>query len=79
MTPTIDFGVTIRPAPQGGSVARMIAANERVLEAAATHHLTSWVIDHFQSGSEPIPDAWRFWHTRPGSIPVCAAKLRPAP
>jgi hypothetical protein len=33
--PTIDFGVTLRPAPQGGSVARMIVANEGVLEASS--------------------------------------------
>jgi alkanesulfonate monooxygenase SsuD/methylene tetrahydromethanopterin reductase-like flavin-dependent oxidoreductase (luciferase family) len=66
---SIDFGVTIRPAPQGGSVASMIAANERVLEAAAAHDLTCWVIDHFQSGPEPIHECLAFLAYQAGQHP----------
>jgi|SRR5215204_4437388 len=36
----IDFGLTIRPTPQDGSVLEMMRANERFLQSAAQHDLT---------------------------------------
>ena len=56
----IDFGVTIRPTPQGGGVPEMMRANEQLLQAAAVHHLSCWVIDHFQFEAEPILECFAF-------------------
>jgi len=56
----IDFGVTIRPTPQGGSVPEMMRANEQLLQAAAVHDLSCWVIDHFQFEAEPILECFAF-------------------
>lgn len=56
----IDFGVTIRPTPQGGSVPDMLRANERLLQAAEEHDLSCWVIDHFQFDAEPILECFAF-------------------
>lgn len=54
MTARIDFGVTIRPTPHGGSVPEMMHANERLLQAASEHDLSCWIIDHFQFDAQPI-------------------------
>ncbi len=56
----MDFGVTIRPTPQGGSVPEMMHANERLLRAAREHDLSCWVIDHFQFGAQPILECFAF-------------------
>ncbi len=56
----IDFGVTIRPTPQGGSVSEMMGANEQLLRAAAEHDLSCWVIDHFQFDAQPILECFAF-------------------
>jgi alkanesulfonate monooxygenase SsuD/methylene tetrahydromethanopterin reductase-like flavin-dependent oxidoreductase (luciferase family) len=56
----IDFGVTIRPTPQGGSVPEMLHANAQLLRAAAAHDLSCWVIDHFQFDAEPILECFAF-------------------
>jgi alkanesulfonate monooxygenase SsuD/methylene tetrahydromethanopterin reductase-like flavin-dependent oxidoreductase (luciferase family) len=66
---TIDFGITIRPAPQGGSLANMAATNERLLDAAQEHDLSCWVIDHFQSGTEPIHECLAFLAFHAGRRP----------
>lgn len=56
----IDFGLTIRPTPQGGTVPEMLRANERLLDAAAAHDLSCWVIDHFQFDDQPILECFAF-------------------
>ena len=50
----IDFGITVRPTPHGGTLAEMMRANDRILQAATEHDLTCWVIDHFQFDADPI-------------------------
>jgi alkanesulfonate monooxygenase SsuD/methylene tetrahydromethanopterin reductase-like flavin-dependent oxidoreductase (luciferase family) len=60
MTASIDFGVTIRPTPQGGSVPEMMSANERLLQAATDHDLSCWIIDHFQFDAQPILECFAF-------------------
>ncbi len=56
----IDFGVTIRPTPQGGSVSEMLRTNDQLLQAAAQHGLSCWVIDHFQFDAQPILECLTF-------------------
>jgi alkanesulfonate monooxygenase SsuD/methylene tetrahydromethanopterin reductase-like flavin-dependent oxidoreductase (luciferase family) len=65
----IDFGLTIRPTPQGGSVPEMMRANERLLQAAAQHDLACWVIDHFQFDAEPIFECFAFLAYHAGQHP----------
>jgi alkanesulfonate monooxygenase SsuD/methylene tetrahydromethanopterin reductase-like flavin-dependent oxidoreductase (luciferase family) len=65
----IDFGVTIRPAPQGGSVPEMLRANARLLEAAAEHDLSCWVIDHLQFDQQPILECFAFLAYHAGQHP----------
>jgi alkanesulfonate monooxygenase SsuD/methylene tetrahydromethanopterin reductase-like flavin-dependent oxidoreductase (luciferase family) len=54
MTARMDFGVTIRPTPHGGSVPEMMETNARLLQAAQEHDLSCWIIDHFQFDAQPI-------------------------
>src|ERR1700682_4417025 len=65
----IDFGVTIRPTPQGGSVPEMMRANEQLLQAAAEHDLSCWVIDHFQFDAQPIFECLAFLAYQAGQHP----------
>ncbi len=65
----IDFGITIRPTPHGGTLPEMMRANERVLQAAAEHDLTCWVIDHFQFDADPIFECLAFLAYHAGRHP----------
>lgn len=65
----MDFGVTIRPTPHGGSVPEMMRANARLLRAARDHDLSCWVIDHFQFGDEPIVECFAFLAFLAGTTP----------
>ena len=65
----IDFGLTIRPSPQGGSLSDMMRANERLLQAAAQHDLACWVIDHFQFDAQPILECFAFLAYHSGQHP----------
>lgn len=65
----LDFGVTIRPSTQGGTIAEMDRANERILAAARDHDLSCWVIDHFQSGGDPIMECLTFLTYHAGRVP----------
>jgi alkanesulfonate monooxygenase SsuD/methylene tetrahydromethanopterin reductase-like flavin-dependent oxidoreductase (luciferase family) len=65
----IDFGVTIRPTPQGGSVPEMMDANARLLQAAVEHDLACWVIDHFQFDTQPIFECFAFLAYQAGQHP----------
>src|SRR5262245_18370888 len=65
----IDFGLTLQPTPQGGTLPEMTRANERILQVAAEHDLTSWVIDHFQFGVEPIFECLAFLAFHAGRQP----------
>lgn len=56
----IDFGVTIRPTPHGGTVPEMMHANGQLLKAAAAHDLSCWIIDHFQFDAQPILECFAF-------------------
>ena len=69
MTVQLDFGVTIRPTTHGGTLVEMARANARILAAARDHDLSCWVIDHFQSGDEPIMECLAFlaYHAGQGS------------
>jgi alkanesulfonate monooxygenase SsuD/methylene tetrahydromethanopterin reductase-like flavin-dependent oxidoreductase (luciferase family) len=69
MTRAIDFGVTIRPTPQGGSVPAMLHANAQLLQAAAAHDLSCWVIDHFQFDAQPILECFTFLAHQAGRQP----------
>lgn len=60
MMARIDFGVTIRPTPHGGTMAEMASANARLLDAAAEHNLSCWIIDHFQFDAQPILECFAF-------------------
>lgn len=55
----IEFGLTIRPTPQGGSVPEMMLANERLLAAAEAHDFACWIIDHLQFDA-PILECFAF-------------------
>jgi alkanesulfonate monooxygenase SsuD/methylene tetrahydromethanopterin reductase-like flavin-dependent oxidoreductase (luciferase family) len=65
----IDFGITIRPTPHGGTLSEMMSANERILQAAAEHDLTCWVIDHFQFDADPIFECVSFLAYHAGQHP----------
>jgi alkanesulfonate monooxygenase SsuD/methylene tetrahydromethanopterin reductase-like flavin-dependent oxidoreductase (luciferase family) len=65
----IDFGLTIRPSPQGGTVPEMMRANERLLQAATEHDLSCWVIDHFQFDAQPIFECFAFLAFQAGQHP----------
>jgi alkanesulfonate monooxygenase SsuD/methylene tetrahydromethanopterin reductase-like flavin-dependent oxidoreductase (luciferase family) len=65
----IDFGLTIRPTPQGGTVPEMLRANERLLQAAQEHDLSCWVIDHFQFSDQPIMECIAFIAYHAGKYP----------
>jgi alkanesulfonate monooxygenase SsuD/methylene tetrahydromethanopterin reductase-like flavin-dependent oxidoreductase (luciferase family) len=65
----IDFGLTIRPTPQGGTLPEMLRANARLLHAAAQHDLACWVIDHFQFDDEPILECLAFVAYHAGQHP----------
>lgn len=65
----IEFGITIRPSTQGGSLPDMARANERLLQAAAEHDLTCWVIDHIQFDAIPIYECLSFLAFQAGQHP----------
>src|SRR5947209_2677477 len=65
----IDFGITIRPTPHGGTLPEMIRANERMLQSAAGDNLTCWVIDHFQFDADPIFECLAFLAYNAGQHP----------
>ncbi|MDQ2785587.1 MAG: LLM class flavin-dependent oxidoreductase [Chloroflexota bacterium] len=56
----MDFGVTIRPTPHGGTLQEMREANARLLAVATAHDLSCWVIDHFQFDAQPILECFAF-------------------
>ncbi|MGI8689711.1 MAG: LLM class flavin-dependent oxidoreductase [Thermomicrobiales bacterium] len=56
----MDFGVTIRPTPHGGTLQEMQEANACLLAAATEHDLSCWVIDHFQFDAQPILECFAF-------------------
>ncbi|MCA1666807.1 MAG: LLM class flavin-dependent oxidoreductase [Thermomicrobia bacterium] len=60
MMARMDFGVTIRPTPHGGSVLEMMETNARLLQAAQEHDLSCWIIDHFQFDAQPILECFAF-------------------
>ena len=66
---SIDFGVTIRPTPHGGSIPEMLRANERLLQAATAHDLSCWIIDHFQFDAQPILECLTFLAHMAGRVP----------
>jgi alkanesulfonate monooxygenase SsuD/methylene tetrahydromethanopterin reductase-like flavin-dependent oxidoreductase (luciferase family) len=51
---TLDFGLVMRVSARGGSVAEMVAMNDRILTACREHDLTAWVVDHFQFDDIPL-------------------------
>jgi alkanesulfonate monooxygenase SsuD/methylene tetrahydromethanopterin reductase-like flavin-dependent oxidoreductase (luciferase family) len=65
----LDFGLTIRPAPQAGTLAEMRRANDRLLRAAADHDLSCRVIDHLQAGVDPILECLAFLAYQAGRTP----------
>jgi alkanesulfonate monooxygenase SsuD/methylene tetrahydromethanopterin reductase-like flavin-dependent oxidoreductase (luciferase family) len=65
----IDFGVTIRPTPQGGTLPAMLRANEHLLRAAREHALSCWIIDHFQFDAQPILECCTFLAYQAGQHP----------
>ena len=65
----MDFGVTIRPMPHGGTLEEMERTNARILAAARAHDLSCWVIDHFQSGADPILECLAFLAFHAGQAP----------
>ncbi len=50
----LDFGLVMRVSARGGTVADMVAMNERVLAACMEHDLAAWVVDHFQFDAMPV-------------------------
>ena len=65
----IDFGVTIRPTPHGGTLDEMAQANARHLAVAREHDLSCWVIDHFQFDDQPIMECLAFLAYQAGQVP----------
>ena len=65
----MDFGVTIRPTPHGGTLAEMTRTNARLLAAARAHDLSCWVIDHLQFGADPILECLAFLAYHAGQVP----------
>jgi alkanesulfonate monooxygenase SsuD/methylene tetrahydromethanopterin reductase-like flavin-dependent oxidoreductase (luciferase family) len=65
----IDFGVTIRPTPHGGTIAEMDRTNAHFLAAAQRHDLTCWVIDHFIFDDQPIHECLAFVAFNAGRFP----------
>jgi alkanesulfonate monooxygenase SsuD/methylene tetrahydromethanopterin reductase-like flavin-dependent oxidoreductase (luciferase family) len=65
----IDFGLTVRPSPHGGTFIEMQHANECILRAATQHDLTCWVIDHFQFEADPLFECLAFLAYQAGVHP----------
>ena len=65
----IDFGVTIRPTVESGTLSDMQHANARLLRVAHAHDLSCWVIDHFQSAETPILECLAFLAYHAGQAP----------
>lgn len=65
----LDFGVTIRPTPHGGTLEEMERTNNRILAAARAYDLSCWVIDHFQFGADPIMECLAFLAYHAGRVP----------
>lgn len=65
----IDFGVTIRPTPHGGTIEEMDATNAHFMVAAQRHDLTCWVIDHFRFDTQPIHECLAFVAFNAGRFP----------
>ncbi len=65
----MDFGVTVRPTPHGGTLAEMTRTNARILAAARAHDLSCWVIDHLQFGADPILECLAFLAYHAGQVP----------
>ncbi len=65
----LDFGLMIAPTPRGGTLDAMRAANDRLLEAATTHGMSAWVIDHFQFDQQPIFECFTFLAHQSGRFP----------
>ncbi|MFN8514657.1 MAG: LLM class flavin-dependent oxidoreductase [Chloroflexia bacterium] len=65
----IDFGVTIRPTPHGGTIEEMDRTNAHFMVAAQEHDLSCWVIDHFQFDTQPIHECLAFIAFNAGRFP----------
>lgn len=50
----IDFGLALRVTARGGTLADMVAMNDRILAACSAHDLSAWVVDHFQFDDIPL-------------------------
>lgn len=66
----LDFGVLIHATPRGGTIEAMRATNEVLLAAAAEHDLSTWFIDHFQFGTQPILECFAFLAHTAGRYPT---------
>ncbi|HWE60463.1 MAG TPA: LLM class flavin-dependent oxidoreductase [Chloroflexota bacterium] len=51
---TLDFGIVLRVSARGGTLADMVAMNDRILAACVEHDLAAWVVDHFQFDDIPL-------------------------
>jgi alkanesulfonate monooxygenase SsuD/methylene tetrahydromethanopterin reductase-like flavin-dependent oxidoreductase (luciferase family) len=50
----LDFGLVLRAAARGGSLANVMAMNEKILAACVEHDLSAWVVDHLQFDDAPL-------------------------
>src|SRR5579862_6033157 len=50
----LDFGLVMRVSSRGGSLAEMVAMNDKILAACTEYGLTAWVVDHFQFDDIPL-------------------------
>jgi hypothetical protein len=50
----LDFGLVLRAAARGGSLADVMAMNEKILAACVEHDLSARVVDHLQFDDAPL-------------------------
>lgn len=65
----LDFGVLIHATPRGGTIDGMRAMNERLLEVATAHDLSTWYVDHLQFDQQPLLECFAFLAHTAGRYP----------
>ncbi len=65
----LDFGIVLRVTTRGGTLADMVAMNDKILAACAEHDLSAWVVDHFQFDDTPLMECFSLLAYAAGRAP----------
>ncbi|MDQ2788011.1 MAG: LLM class flavin-dependent oxidoreductase [Chloroflexota bacterium] len=65
----LDFGLVLRVTARGGSLADMVAMNDRILADCAAHDLSAWVVDHLQFDDIPLMECFALLAHSAGRAP----------